>query len=111
MSWQGGGRPERQPESWPSSSLSIPQTPSGAPQGRLAPFIKDRARVAGHIPELRAPGMPEHPTCVITGELTIYLFFLDRIFALSYIPTEQIELLKNVNQTESSFLLKHSQSI
>ena len=76
MSWQGGGRTERQPESWPGSSLSIPQTPSGAPQGRLAPVIKDGARVAGHIPELRAPGRPEHPTCVITGELTLYLSFL-----------------------------------
>ena len=37
---------------------------------------RDGAQVAGHTPELRAPGRPEHPTCVITGKLTLYLPFL-----------------------------------
>lgn len=38
------------------------------------------------------------------GGLILYLPLLDEIFALSYIPMEQIELLKNVNQTKSSLL-------
>lgn len=41
----------------------------------------------------------------------IYLLFLKEIFALSYIPAEQIGSFKNVNQTKSSFLLKHSRQM
>lgn len=109
MSWQGGDRQKhRLNPGWVSPSAT------GEPQGTEA-----RSHGAWHWEASYGPaglerhidhGAPGSPILqAVPGGLALCLFLPDEIFALSYIPTEQIDLFKNVNQTKSFLFLKHSQ--
>lgn len=111
MSWQGRGWTERQPE-----PLCLTRASRGAARGGLAPGREGRSVrgaserhpwAKGTWEVCPNPRLPEWPTWAIPGGLTLHLLlFLGEIFALPYSPTDQIELLKNVNQTKSSLFLK-----
>lgn len=71
------------------------------------------AGIAGSGPlaleQLTDRGAPERPVLpAAPGGLILCLSLPGEMFALPYIPTEQIDLFKNVNQTKSFLSLKCS---
>lgn len=126
----GGGAREQAPAAGAGGAAVCPAMEGDGQKDSLSPSASPKPQGVLHraawqcgmehwslngVPELRAPGSFSQPQASGAsyldhpGGLILYLFLLDEIFALSYIPMEQIELFKNVNQTKSSLLLKHSQ--